>query len=58
MYDVFVDLGAIPLAAVRVTARKPPGTEVPSLVPPIAVTLGGALIGVGALRRVARLLSR
>jgi hypothetical protein len=55
MYDVFVDLGAIPLAAVRVTTRKPPGTAVPSLVPPIAVTAAGAVVGVSMLRRVLRL---
>src|SRR4051794_19560140 len=55
MYDVFVDLGAIPMAAVRVTTRRPPGTHVPSLVPPIAVTAGGAILGLGALRRLLRL---
>jgi hypothetical protein len=55
MYDVFVDLGAIPLAAFRVSARKPPGTRVPSLVPPIAVTVTGAVLGAGILRRVFRL---
>jgi hypothetical protein len=57
MYDVFVDLGAIPLAAVRVTTRRPPGTNVPSLVPPIAVTAAGAVIGLGVLRRLLRLFS-
>jgi hypothetical protein len=55
MYDVFVDLGAIPMAAVRVTTRRHPGTHVPSLVPPIAVTAGGAILGIGALRRLLRL---
>jgi hypothetical protein len=54
MYDVFVDLGAIPLAAVRVTTRRPPGTNVPSLVPPIAVTVAGAVLGIGVLRRFVR----
>jgi hypothetical protein len=58
MYDVFVDLGAIPLAAFRVSARKPPGTRVPSLVPPLAVTGAGAVIGLGVLRRCARVLRR
>ena len=38
MVDVFIDLAAIPMAAFRVTARRPPGKEVPSLVPPLAVT--------------------
>ena len=33
MYDVFIDLGAIPLAAVPCHDAPPPGT-VPSLVPP------------------------
>jgi hypothetical protein len=56
MYDVFVDLGAIPLAAMRVTTRRPPGTNVPSLVPPIAVTAAGAVVGVGVLRRLLRVL--
>jgi glycosyltransferase involved in cell wall biosynthesis len=55
MYDVFVDLGAIPLAAVRVTTRRPPGTNVPSLVPPVAVTAAGAVIGIGVLRRLSRI---
>jgi len=58
MYDVFVDLGAIPMAAFRVTARKPPGTTVPSLVPPIAVTAAGAIVATGVLRRLARLVAR
>jgi hypothetical protein len=55
MYDVFVDLAAIPLAAARVTTRRPPGTNVPSLVPPVAVTAAGAVLGVGILRRLVRI---
>jgi hypothetical protein len=45
MVDVFIDLAAIPMAAFRVTMRRPPGKEVPSLGPPIAVTTTAALAG-------------
>jgi len=57
MVDVFIDLAAIPLAAFRVTARRPPGKDVPSLVPPVAVTTGAGVIGLATIRqawRVAR----
>jgi len=57
MVDVFIDLAAIPLAAFRVTARRPRGKDVPSLVPPVAVTTGAGVIGLATIRqawRVAR----
>jgi glycosyltransferase involved in cell wall biosynthesis len=40
MRDVVIDLVAMPLAAFRVTLRRPPDQQVPSLVPPVAVTVG------------------
>jgi glycosyltransferase involved in cell wall biosynthesis len=55
MVDVFIDLAAIPMAAFRVTARRPPGKEVPSLAPPVAATATAAVAGVAALRGVVRL---
>jgi glycosyltransferase involved in cell wall biosynthesis len=54
MFDVFVDLTAIPLAAARVNLRRPAGTEVPSLAVPVAVTAAGALTGLAVTRRVLR----
>jgi len=51
MVDVFIDLTAIPLAAFRVTARRPPGKNVPSLAPPLAVTTAAGIIGLGAVRQ-------
>ena len=45
MIDVFIDLAAIPMAAFRVTVRRPPGKEVPSLAPPLAVTAAAASAG-------------
>lgn len=45
MTDVVIDLVAMPAAAIRVTRRRPMGTSVPSLVPPIltsaAIVAGG-----------------
>jgi glycosyltransferase involved in cell wall biosynthesis len=58
MVDVFIDLAAIPLAAARVTARRPPGKDVPSLIPPVAVTAAGGVLGLAALRRLLRLLQQ
>jgi glycosyltransferase involved in cell wall biosynthesis len=58
MIDVFIDLAAIPLAALRVHTRRPPGTKLPSLAPPVAVTAGGTLAGLAVLRGVARRFSR
>jgi glycosyltransferase involved in cell wall biosynthesis len=55
MVDVFIDLAAIPMAAFRVTARRPPGKEVPSLVPPLAVTAAAGAAGLATLRGVVRL---
>jgi len=54
MVDVFIDLAAIPMAALRVTVRRPPGKEVPSLAPPLAVTAAAAVTGVATLRGVLR----
>jgi glycosyltransferase involved in cell wall biosynthesis len=58
MIDVVIDLAAIPLAAIRVSTRRPPGTTVPSLAKPLAVTAGGTLLGLAALHRVVRRSSR
>ena len=58
MIDVVIDLAAIPLAAVRVTARRPPGKPVPSLAKPLAVTAGGTLLGLAVLHRAVQQLSR
>ena len=55
MYDVFVDLAAIPAAAFRVAARKPPGVDVPSLAKPVAVTGALAAAGLLSLRAVTKL---
>ncbi|HEY2815018.1 MAG TPA: glycosyltransferase family 2 protein [Acidimicrobiales bacterium] len=58
MVDVVIDLAAIPMAAFRVTARRPPGKEVPSLLAPLAVSAAGAtaglVIGVNVGRRLWR----
>ncbi len=54
MVDVFIDLAAIPMSAVRVTTRRPPGKDVPSLLPPIAVTAAGALGSLSVARRLVR----
>lgn len=54
MIDVFIDLAAIPMAALRVHTRRPPGTKLPSLVPPLAVSAGGTLAGLAILRRLTR----
>jgi len=55
MVDVFIDLAAIPMAAFRVTARRPPDKDVPSLLPPLAITAAGTAVGVVTARRVLRL---
>jgi glycosyltransferase involved in cell wall biosynthesis len=54
MYDVVVDMLAIPMAAVRVTTRRPPGKDVPSLAVPVAVTAAGGLAGLAVLRGLLR----
>jgi glycosyltransferase involved in cell wall biosynthesis len=54
MVDVFIDLAAIPMAAFRVTVRRPPGKEVPSLAPPLAVTAAAAVTGLATLRGLLR----
>ena len=60
MIDAAIDLIAIPMAAYRVSARRPEGREVPGLAVPVAVSLGGLLTataGAGwAIGRVARAL--
>ena len=58
MIDVVIDLAAIPTAAVRVSARRPPERQVPSLLPPVVVTAAGALIGLATLRAATRLVRR
>jgi glycosyltransferase involved in cell wall biosynthesis len=58
MVDVFIDLAAIPMAAFRVTVRRPPGKEVPSLAPPLAVTTAAAVAGVATMRGVFRRLQQ
>ncbi|MGQ0617425.1 MAG: glycosyltransferase family 2 protein [Acidimicrobiia bacterium] len=49
MVDVVIDLVAIPAAALRVTRRRPPGTNVPSLIPPLAVTAAAGGAGLWAI---------
>ena len=58
MIDVVIDLAAIPTAAVRVSARRPPERQVPSLLPPMAVTAAGALAGLATLRSLVRRIRR
>ncbi|MGI8664225.1 MAG: glycosyltransferase family 2 protein [Acidimicrobiales bacterium] len=58
MVDVFIDLAAIPLAALRVHTRRPPGKELPSLLTPVAVSGVGALAGLVALRGITKQLAR
>ncbi len=58
MIDVFIDLAAIPLAAIRVQTRRPPGTPMPSLAKPVGVTAGGAVAGLVVLRAIAKRFSR
>ena len=45
LIDVAIDLVAIPMAAYRVSARRPYGREVPGLGVPVAVSLGGLAVG-------------
>jgi glycosyltransferase involved in cell wall biosynthesis len=52
MVDVVIDLAAIPAAAFRVSARKPPGAQVPSLAKPLAVSGGLAVAGLATLRAI------
>jgi glycosyltransferase involved in cell wall biosynthesis len=58
MTDVVIDLAAIPAAAYRVSANRPFGRKVPSLVPPVALTVGALVAVAGAtgwlIRRVLR----
>jgi glycosyltransferase involved in cell wall biosynthesis len=58
MVDVVIDLAAIPMAATRVSTRKPPGAQVPSLAKPLAVTAGLTVAGLAILRRLAQQLSK
>ena len=58
MTDVVIDLVAIPAAAYRVSAQRPYGRKVPSLFPPVALTVGGIVAVVGAAAWVARRLLR
>jgi hypothetical protein len=58
MYDVVVDMLAIPMAAVRVTTRRPPGKDVPSLAVPVAVTAGGTVAGLAVLRGLLKRIRR
>ena len=46
MKDVLIDLAAMPAAALRVTRRRPADVAVPSLVPPLLVSVG---LGAGAV---------
>jgi glycosyltransferase involved in cell wall biosynthesis len=55
MYDVAVDMLAIPMAAIRVTTRRPPGKEVPSLAVPVAVSAAVAVGGLVVLRGLVKL---
>jgi hypothetical protein len=43
---------SIPMAAIRVTTRRPPGKHVPSLAVPVAVTATGAVAGLAVLRGI------
>ncbi len=56
MVDVFIDLAAIPTAAIRLHVRRPPETRLPSLAPPLAVTAAGAAVGVATASVVLRAL--
>jgi glycosyltransferase involved in cell wall biosynthesis len=54
MKDVVIDMAAIPAAAYRVSNERPYGRKVPSLLPPVAITLGGVIAVVGAAAWVVR----
>ncbi|MFZ4519283.1 MAG: glycosyltransferase family 2 protein [Microthrixaceae bacterium] len=58
MKDVVIDLWATAAAAVRVTRRRPADRPVPSLVPPVAATVGLAGLGVLKLFVLAKLVGR
>lgn len=58
MTDVVIDLAAIPAAAYRVSAQRPYGRKVPSLFPPVALTIGGVIAVVGAAGWAVRRLLR
>jgi glycosyltransferase involved in cell wall biosynthesis len=58
MKDVVIDLAAMPAAAFRVTLRRPKSQPVPSLVPPVAVTVGLAALALSPLVVARRLLRR
>jgi glycosyltransferase involved in cell wall biosynthesis len=58
MVDVIIDLAAIPLAALLVHTRRPPGTKLPRLAPPVAVTAGGTAAGLVLLRAIVKRFSR
>ena len=62
MVDVAIDLIAIPMAAYRVSVRRPYGRPVAGLGLPVAVSLGGLAVGAAgaawAVRRVVRALRR
>jgi dolichol-phosphate mannosyltransferase len=58
MKDVVIDLAAMPAAAFRVTLRRPRSQPVPSLVPPVAVSVGLAALALSPLVVALRLLRR
>jgi dolichol-phosphate mannosyltransferase len=58
MKDVVIDLAAMPAAAFRVTLRRPKDQPVPSLVPPVAVSLGLVALALSPLVLARRLLRR
>ena len=58
MKDVVIDLAAMPMAAFRVTLRRPKDHPVPSLVPPVAASVGLAALAVSPLVLARRLLRR
>lgn len=58
MKDVVIDLAAMVQAAFRVTLRRPRSKQVPSLVPPVAATVGLAALGLAPLALLRRVLRR
>lgn len=58
MKDVVIDLAAMPAAAFRVTLRRPKDQPVPSLVPPVAASLGLVALALSPLVLARRLLRR
>ena len=58
MKDVVIDLAAMPAAAFRVSLRRPKSQPVPSLVAPVAVSVGLAALALSPLVVARRLLRR